>query len=266
MGAGVLLYKHAAIDEFRLRGLGRDMPVIGVVFVIGGLLLAGAPLGTTFFGKSLVEDAAAEHGYDWLPYVLIVSSALTGGAVLRMAARVFLGWGASEHPHPEDGGEDRAQKLEAEEEGAEFTPHERVPLVLMLPPVVLVAAAAVAGLVPGLVPSIEVAAGHFRDSTAYAGHVLTGVHPGYAPVATSHVKTAAWLYALASTAGAVLVAWLGLFGQRHAGRVPRPLASASGTVVHWLRAAHSGHAGDYIAWWTFGVAALGGLILWAMAG
>jgi multicomponent Na+:H+ antiporter subunit D len=266
MGAGVLLYKHAAIDEFALRGKGRDLPVIAAVFVVGALLLAGAPLGTTFFGKSLVDDAAAMHGYGWLPSVLVVCSALTGGAVLRVAGRVFLGWGAREHPRSRDESADRAQELEAAEEGADFAPHDRVPVVLLLLPALLVAAAALAGLVPGLVPGIESAAEHFRDSTSYIAAVLTGAHPSYAPVAAHHVETVAWLYALAATAGALVVAWLGLFGRPYAERAPRPLAGAAATVVHLLRAAHSGHVGDYIAWWTFGVAALGGLVLWALTG
>ena len=44
--------------------------------------------------------ASAVGGYGWLIAVYILVSAITGGAVLRVAGRVFLGWGPAEGPHP----------------------------------------------------------------------------------------------------------------------------------------------------------------------
>jgi multicomponent Na+:H+ antiporter subunit D len=117
-------------------------------------------------------------------------------------------------------------------------------------------AAAVAGLVPGLVPGIERAAAQFHDQSAYTAAVLAGRSPLYPPVATAHVTASAWIYSLIATGGAFVAAAVGLRG-RHV--VPARL----GDVLH---AAHSGHIGDYIAWWTFGMSVLGGLLLWAVAG
>src|SRR5205085_1299064 len=91
MLAGVLLHRFATIDEFDLHGRGRSLPAVGVMFALGGLLLAAVPAATTFFGKSLIEAAALDGHEPWLPAVFVISSILTGGAVLRVAGRVFLG-------------------------------------------------------------------------------------------------------------------------------------------------------------------------------
>ena len=134
--------------------------------------------------------------------------------------------------------------------------HASVPAVLVAVPALLMVAAVVAGLLPDLVPSIERAAAHFRDHAAYATAVLAGRPPAYPPVATSHVTATAWIYSLASLGVAAAGAAVGLRG-RHI--VPVGVGDA-------LRAAHSGHVGDYVAWWTFGMTIVGGLILWAVAG
>jgi multicomponent Na+:H+ antiporter subunit D len=254
LGTGTLLYRYGTIDEFQLRGRGRDLPLLGAVFVVGGLVLASLPLTTTFFGKSLIDDAALTADYRWLPVVLALCSALTGAAVLRATAGIFLGWGSD---RAAGGGTDVADGSQIEasrEEGAEVEAHPRTPVLLVAVPALLMLAAVVVGLVPDLVPSIERAAAHFRDHAAYAGIVLYGKVPHYPPVATAHVKASAWIYALISTTGALVLAAAGLRGRR---MLPR--------VGEALRAAHSGHIGDYIAWWTFGVAVVGGLVLWAVA-
>src|SRR5437763_1864848 len=91
MLTGVLLHRFATIDEFDLHGKGRCLPFTGVLFAIGGLLLAAIPVVTVFFGKSLLDGASLEGGYPWLPSVFVFSSMFTGGAVLRVAGRVFCG-------------------------------------------------------------------------------------------------------------------------------------------------------------------------------
>ncbi|MBV9918417.1 MAG: hypothetical protein JO153_18110, partial [Solirubrobacterales bacterium] len=100
MSAGVLLHRFATIDEYDLHGRGREVPFVGVLFGLGGLLLAAAPPFTAFAGKSLLETAAKERGYAWLIAVFVIVSAVTGGAVLRVTGRVFRGWGPSEGPDP----------------------------------------------------------------------------------------------------------------------------------------------------------------------
>ena len=69
-----------------------------------------------------------------------------------------------------------------------------------------------------------------------------------------------------SVAGALATAALSLFGHGIAERLPSALVGRATAAVDALRAAHSGHVGDYVAWWTFGMAVVGGLVLWAVAG
>ena len=131
MCAGVLLHRFGTVDEYDLHGRGREIPVVGVLMGIGALLLAAAPPSTAFAGKSLLESASSEAGNGWLVAVFVIVSALTGGAVLRVTGRVFLGWGPSAGP-------DRSQARAAEERvNEEHGPRDRTPLTMVVVPAVL---------------------------------------------------------------------------------------------------------------------------------
>jgi multicomponent Na+:H+ antiporter subunit D len=255
MLTGVLLHRFGTVDEFDLHGRGRALPLVGVLFAIAGLMLAALPGVTTFFGKSLLDGAALEGGYRWLPTVFVVSSMLTGGAVLRVTGRVFAGWGATEREDEEAQAQQAREEGEGDEEevGRRYTP----PLTVIVP-AVLLGAALVIGLIPGAVPGIEVAASHFHDHAAYVRWVLRGEPAGFAPAPTSHVEGFDYLYGAAATIGAIVVAALALFAYPLRSRVPRLVWRPAAGGVDALRALHSGHIGDYIAWWTAGAALLGG--------
>jgi multicomponent Na+:H+ antiporter subunit D len=127
-------------------------------------------------------------------------------------------------------------------------------------PAVLLFGAIVIGLIPGAVPGIEVAAGHFLDHAAYINWVLHG-HVHFAPASTSHIEGFDYAYAAGATLGALALAALGLFGRPLRRRLPDLLLGPVVLAVGGLRELHSGHIGDYIAWWTAGAAALGGASL-----
>jgi multicomponent Na+:H+ antiporter subunit D len=257
MLTGVLLHRFANIDEFDLHGKGRVIPLAGVLFAVGGLSLAALPVVTTFFGKSLLDAAALEGHYPWLPTLFVISSMFTGGAVLRVAGRVFLGWGASERDSPVD----KQAEAGREEEDEETTSRDRTPVLMLAVPAVLLLGVVVIGLIPGAVPGIERAAGHFHDHLAYVRWVLQDKPAAFAPVATSHVETFDYLYCAGAVVGAIVLAGLGLFGQPLLARVPRMVLRPVAAAVAGLRELHSGHIGDYIAWWTAGTALLGGASL-----
>ena len=105
---------------------------------------------------------------------------------------------------------------------------------------------------------------HFRDHASYSSAVLRGTAPLHAAAAPGHVGGSAVAYGVAATVAAAALAWLGLQGRRLIERVPRALVRRPGAVLAAMRAAHSGHVGDYVAWWTFGVTVIGGLMLWAV--
>jgi multicomponent Na+:H+ antiporter subunit D len=256
MLAGVLLHRFGTIDEFDLHGRGREVRVAGILFGVGGLLLSAVPGVTSFFGKSLLEGAALEGHDPWLPTVFVISSILTGGAVLRVTGRVFLGWGAADRK------EDVEASRQASEEGDEETAaRDYTPPLMLAVPAVLLTGSIVIGLIPGLVPGIETAASHFHDHAAYFRWVLHDLPGHFAPTKATHVETYDYLYAAGSTLGALALAALTLFGYPLLGRVPRAVLGPPRRALTGLRELHSGHIGDYIAWWTAGAAALGGASL-----
>jgi multicomponent Na+:H+ antiporter subunit D len=253
MLTGVFLHRFATIDEFDLHGKGREVPWAVVMFAVGGLLLSAIPVVTLFFGKSLLDGAALDAGYPWLPSIFVISSMFTGGAVLRVSGRL-LGWGPSEL------GDERQAAEAREEEGEEDAPRDYTPPLMLVVPAVLLIGAIVIGLIPGAVPGIEVAAGHFHDHLGYINWVLHG-HVHFAPASTSHVAAYDYAYAGGATLGALALAGLGLFGRPLRAHLPDALLRPVVVAVGGLRGLHSGHVGDYIAWWTAGAAALGGASL-----
>jgi multicomponent Na+:H+ antiporter subunit D len=228
------------------------------LFLLGALLLAAAPPFTAFFGKSLVESAASGSGYGWLVVVFVAVSALTGGAVLRVAGRVFLGWGPSSGPDP--------AQARAASERVDETRDERshTPPMMKVMPCVLLVLAMVVGLVPDAVGGAERAAARFVDHPAYAAWVLHGSSVHWPVVVPSHVSVDDVLYGVASVLGALAVAGLGLFGRPAREGFPARLREPARAVLVGLRHLHSGEIGDYIAWWTAGASVLGGVCLVAL--
>jgi multicomponent Na+:H+ antiporter subunit D len=258
MCAGVLLHRFASVDEFELHGRGRKVRSVGVLFALGGLLLAALPPFTSFAGKSLLEEAASGVGYNWLIAVFIVSSALTGGAVLRITGRVFLGWGPAEGPSRH-----QAQATDESEDEIQTRRDKTPPMMIVVPAVLLAMALAVA-LVPGVVPAIEQGAARFTDHRAYASWVLYGRSVHWPAVVSGHISGADIAYSTISCLGAIIVAGFGLFGRPLQDAIPTRLRSPVLQGIGAVRGLQSGHIGDYIAWWTVGAGLLGAVCLLAL--
>jgi multicomponent Na+:H+ antiporter subunit D len=259
MLAGVLLHRFATVDEFELHGRGKDLPpVTGVLFALAALLLAALPPFTIFAGKSLIEASASGAGYGWVIGVMVLVSALTGGAVLRVGGRVFLGWGPARGPDPQ-------QALAAHEPVDEFVERrDHTPVLMLAVPSLLVALAIAIPLVPHAMPSIERAAAHFARHSDYSLWILHGGSVHWPRVGIGHVSADDLVYGLLSVGGALAVAALSLFGRPLRRSLPATIARPALAATHRLRALHSGHIGDYIAWWTAGAALLGGTCLLAI--
>ena len=258
MCTGVLLHRFATVDEFGLHGRGREIPVLGVLFTAGAVLLSAPPPFTLFAGKSLVESAASSAGYGWLTVVFVLVSAATAGAVLRVCGRVFLGWGPSEGPDP--------NQARAAEERVDETRDQRdhTPALMLVTPAVLLLGAAVLAAVPNAVPGVERAAARFVDHAAYIRWVLHGTRVAWPAAGHSHVEALGVFTALLGFAGALAVAAIGLLGRPLRERLPRRLADRGRAAIRAVRGLHSGHIGDYIAWWSAGAAALGAVCLLAL--
>ncbi|MEU9633661.1 complex I subunit 5 family protein [Streptomyces tendae] len=232
--AGILLDRYGSVDEHVLHGRARPLRGVGVLVVVGALGLAGLPPFGTALGKSVAEEAVGGP----LTVLYVLASAVTAAAVLRVAARVFLGLG----PTPEDaGGEGTADAYETTGTGEEPETRQRlgrVPDTMTVVPALLLAGALAAGAVPAFGNAVARA---MSEATS-AGLVHTSVH--WTPLGVG--------LGLLSTVLAVALAALA---------VGRPgLLAAPGWALP-LRRLQSGHIGDYVAWLLVGTTVLGALAL-----
>lgn len=265
--AGILLNRFESLDECELHGRGRGMPATATLFFLGGLGLAGLPPFGTFWGKKLLEEAASHAGQTWLVGLLVFASAVTGGAVLRVAARVFWGWGPREE---EVAAGSQDESPEKETDGG--TPH--VPAVMWAPAAALLLLCLMVGLLPGMTAGAEAAAEHFQDSRGYwrrmlepegargrggEGERLTSpllpltsspTHPS--PHGGSLLKSIA--IGLFSAGLAAALALLTLFRRRLSVWNALPGRKLLAAALLWLKSLHSGHVGDYVAWLVAGAA------------
>jgi len=247
---GIVQHRRRHVSELRLCGAGRGLPYTGLVFAAGALSFAALPPFGTFFAKSVLEDGLTKEGFGAVIAVLIATSALTSGAVLRAAARVFLGWGADEDHAPS-----AADETTSEEEG----PPDRTPGVMFVPTVAMILASLAIGVIPGMVGAAESAAERFMDGSAYAATVIHGAAPSAIPATAEYsAPWHAYLYSGITVALATALAAGALFGHRVRHPLVRALERLDDRVLAPIRALHSGHIGDYVAWLVLGVALLGG--------
>jgi multicomponent Na+:H+ antiporter subunit D len=251
---GILLHRCSSIHELRLQGRGREVPrLIGVLFVAGAVGLAALPPLGAFAGKGLLEEAGAEVGYGWVAVVALVATALTSGALLRAAARIFLGRGIK----PE------AQEGEIEESEV---PAARgyTPAVMMMSATVLIVAGLVLGAIPGLVGNVQEAAAQFTDRALYAGAVLDRPVPVPAVEGHLHIGALEVLLSLLSGVSSFAVG-AALLRIRRPYSYPKGRLNPLGAALLRLRRLHSGQIGDYVAWGVLGFAALGGSLALAVS-
>ncbi|MFC1415861.1 complex I subunit 5 family protein [Streptacidiphilus cavernicola] len=254
---GVLLDQYGSVDEHSLHGRARELRwSAGLMFALGGLAVAGLPPFSTGLGKALSEHAAGSL-QGWLPAVFVVTSAVTGGAVLRTAARVFTGAGAVPHDSHQ------AQTRGDDEEPEVRDPSRAVPRPMLLVPAALLAASLAAGLLPGLTAALDRAATLFTSRAHYLA--ATGLGPPTPFPALSAPALAGWspegvllgmLSALLALGLAAMALWGPLLRGHRARRLRDLAATSSHRLVLPLRRLHSGRLGDNVAWLAAGVGLL----------
>ncbi len=257
---GIVLHRLGSVNEPWLHGRGRRLPVTGAVFTLAAFGLADLPPFTTYLGKGWLEDSAASRGLAWVTVVFIACSVLVGGAVLRVAGGVFYGLG-------DPPSESREMARESSEETSETNQGKRrTPLSMIVPPAVLVLAAAVLGFLPRLGPAVQAAAIRFQDQAGYNAAVLSGTplsHPAaLLPAGHAGISPADVLTGLASAAGAVVLAYLALYWRRLP-LLRRGFEPGTG-LVRPIERFQSGVVNDYVTWIVVGVACLGGALAFSL--
>jgi multicomponent Na+:H+ antiporter subunit D len=237
MLAGILLAMCGGIDEIGLRGRGREIWPAGVAMALGGLLLAGLPLGLMSLGTDFVEAAAESSGQFWVTPVIVIGAACTGGAVLRAAGRIFAGLGATP-------GEEERAPTDEEREKADR------PLWLMLFPAALL-------LVFSLLSTREV--GSFASAAAMSfmhpdNASILSVSPASAQFFGRFQQPPARLGAWVSVIIALAIASFNLIRQNLPKTFMKSFDAIVSPFLEGLQNIHSGRIGDYIAWLAAGVA------------
>lgn len=249
MGAGVLLARLGAVDEVKLSHQGRRYWPLGLMFVIGGLGLAGFPPFGPYLGKQVMEEAGRAAGQSWLTWVFYIASMLTGGAVLRFAGIVFFGWGT---PLGESKSPTRPDQCETKNKSRAPLLMLSVAGTLVVTPICMVIAGNSLG------NAVQAAAERFVDEPAYVQTVLDGRPAGRTHSSKSAGPTKSGIIGGTLAAiGAALFAVLGLFGRRIPKAIQVPARSFLETILGRLNRIHTGHVGDLVVWLMVGVAAIG---------
>jgi len=253
---GILLHRLGSINETWLHGRGTRLRCTGVVFVLAGLGLADLPPFALHLGAGWIGQSGATQGMPWITAVIITTSILVGAAVLRVAGGVFYGLGDAPS-------EDPRMAEEASEETSETeSARNRIPLSMIVPPVVLVALAIALGLLPHLGPVLEAGAVRFQDQGAYNATVLTGAHiadPSALMAPEAAITTITDLAAgIGTTLGSIALALVSLYWRRLP-LLRRGFEPGTG-LVGPIRRFQSGVVNDYITWMVLGLGCLGGAL------
>jgi NADH-quinone oxidoreductase subunit L len=100
LAAGAVIHSVGTRDMRQMGGLGKKMPLVRTVFVIGALALAGIPLLNGFLSKDLVLEAGYLGGPVWMVAVMLMVVFLTALYIFRCVWLVFYGEPRSElHGH-----------------------------------------------------------------------------------------------------------------------------------------------------------------------
>ncbi|MDO8914748.1 MAG: NADH-quinone oxidoreductase subunit L [Coriobacteriia bacterium] len=99
LSSGSVIHGSGTQDLREMGGLSRKMPVTTVVWVVGGLALAGVPPLAGFFSKDAVI-ASVLHASPLAGVALVLASVLTGAYVARATRLAFFGeYRGTSHPH-----------------------------------------------------------------------------------------------------------------------------------------------------------------------
>jgi NADH-quinone oxidoreductase subunit L len=91
LAAGSVIHSVGTRDIRKMGGLGKQMPFVRNVFILGALALAGLPILNGFWSKELILEAGLQHTPLWAYLGMLLGASLTAFYTLRMTWMVFFG-------------------------------------------------------------------------------------------------------------------------------------------------------------------------------
>jgi len=98
LSAGAVITALGTRDLQQMGGLGKRMPFLRVMFVIGALGLMGLPIANGFFSKELILESGLEAGPLVFYLIMLFSAGVTALYTVRLLYLIF--WGESRGPQP----------------------------------------------------------------------------------------------------------------------------------------------------------------------
>jgi NADH-quinone oxidoreductase subunit L len=103
LSAGAVIHAAGTRDMLRMGALGKQMPFVRNVFILGALALAGLPIFNGFWSKELILEAGLTDGPLWAYAGMLLGAGMTAFYTFRMTWLVFFGE-AREALHVHDAG------------------------------------------------------------------------------------------------------------------------------------------------------------------
>ena len=101
LGAGAVIHSVGTRDMREMGGVGKKLPFVQWVFIIGALALAGIPVLNGFWSKELILEKGHEAGYPVFFWIMVFVAGITALYTIRCVWMVFFGKPRTEyHAHP----------------------------------------------------------------------------------------------------------------------------------------------------------------------
>jgi NADH-quinone oxidoreductase subunit L len=91
LAAGSVIHSVGTRDMRKMGGLGKQMPFVRNVFILGALALAGLPIMNGFWSKELILEEGLMNTPWWAYGGMLIGAGLTAFYTLRMTWMVFFG-------------------------------------------------------------------------------------------------------------------------------------------------------------------------------
>ena len=98
LSAGAVITALGTRDLRQMGGLGKRMPFLRIMFVIGALGLMGLPIANGFFSKELILESGLEAGPLVFYLIMLFSAGVTALYTIRLLYLIF--WGDLRGPQP----------------------------------------------------------------------------------------------------------------------------------------------------------------------